>query len=362
MSEKKSLLFAAGGTGGHLFPATAVAEYLRENYPDKYDCVFIGTENRIESEKVPKLGFEYYTMPITGFPGKNLSSVKYPMVMYKSIRNATKVIKKKNIAALICTGAYIGIPPGISAKRMSIPIFILESNVRPGKAIKLLAPNAKKIYTTFEESSDYFRFDFRNKIEVFGNPLRSSIFFDGEKENIYSEFNLDPEKKTVFVFGGSLGAASINNAMLEHLEELSKAGLNIIWQTGNKFTSPIPEIKNLYTTKFIDDMSKPYAIADLVVSRSGATTVTELAALHKPAVLIPLPGASNNEQMFNAELLKEKNACLLLDNKEIKHNLGNKITELIKNDNTLKEMSECMSQFSRTGATKLIAEDIISSI
>lgn len=363
MIEKKiNLLFAAGGTGGHLFPATAVANYLREKYKDKVNCVFIGTKARIESIKVPKMGFSYYDMPITAFPGKNLKGLMYPITFINSINKARYVIKKENIDAVICTGAYISYPPGLAARRLKKKLFLMESNVNPGKSILWLAKYATKIYTSYQKSETFFDPISIFKLNCLGNPIRKEILNSPSREEAIKKFNINLKFKTIFIFGGSLGARSINYAVEKYLDEFAKMQVNIIWQTGKNYVTPTNVPENVIITEFIDDMDTAYSASDLVVARSGATTIAELAVLGKPAILVPLPSASNNEQYENARMLDESKAAILIEDSKIEELLFATINNLISNDFELKEMSSKIKEFGRPDAVSEIAEDIIKTI
>lgn len=362
INRKVNLLFAAGGTGGHLFPATAVANYLREQYKDEINCVFIGTMDRIESIKVPQMGFTYYDMPITAFPGKNLKSLKYPITFINSISKARSVIKKENIDAVICTGAYISYPPGLAARRLKKKLFLMESNVNPGKSILWLAKNATKIYTSYQKSEAFFDPLSVFKLNCLGNPVRQEILNLPSRVEAIKSYNFNSENKTIFIFGGSLGAKSINYAVEKNIEEFAKMPVNIIWQTGKNYVIPAVIPKNMVVSEFIDDMQTAYAAADLVVARSGATTVAEIAVLGKAAILVPLPSAANNEQYENARMLDESKAAILIDNNEIQNSLFNTIKQLLENENELYEMSSKIKEFAKPNAVSDIGEDIIKTI
>ena len=361
-NQKINLLFAAGGTGGHLFPATAVANYLRANYNDKVNCFFIGTEDRIESIKVPQLGFPYYSMPITAFPGKNLKGLKYPITFINAISKARSVIKNEKIDAVICTGAYISYPPGLAARRLKKKLFLMESNVNPGKSILWLSKYATKVYTSYEKSKEYFDTISAIKLNCLGNPVRDEILNPPTKEAALNKYNFNHEYKTIFIFGGSLGAKSINMAVEKNLKEFGEMKVNIIWQTGKNYVIPAVIPPNIIATEFIDDMATAYSAADLVVARSGATTVAEISVLAKPSILVPLPSASNNEQYENARMLDESKAAILISNDKIQDSLLNSIIQLIENESELNIMSERIKEFARPNAVNEIAEDILNTI
>jgi UDP-N-acetylglucosamine--N-acetylmuramyl-(pentapeptide) pyrophosphoryl-undecaprenol N-acetylglucosamine transferase len=301
-------------------------------------------------------------MPITAFPGKNLKGIMYPITFIKAISKARSVIKKEKIDAVICTGAYISYPPGLAARRLRKKLFLMESNVNPGKSILWLSTNATKVYTSYEKSSEFFDPISVFKLNCLGNPVRDEILNPPTKEAAIKSYNFNPEFKTIFIFGGSLGARSINLAVEKNLNEFAKMNVNIIWQTGKNYVIPPVIPSNIIATEFIDDMATAYSASDLVVARSGATTVAEVAVLAKPSILVPLPSASNNEQYENARMLDEGNAAILINDDKIQDSLLSTIQQLIENETELISMSERIKEFARPNAVREIAEDIMNTM
>ena len=233
MPRNINVLIAAGGTGGHLFPALAVAEQLKILAGKGFNAVFAGTPNRIEAEKVPALGYKFNPMPITPFRGFfSLQTYLLPFNLYKSVSICRRVIRESRIDAVICTGAYLSYPAGIAAYRSGVPLVLMESNVNPGKTIRMLAGKASLIITSFDETAAYFDGPAKGKVRRLGNPVRKDILALPARGESIAKLGLDPSKKTLLIFGGSLGAASINKAAGEIIEAFDNSEWQIIWQTG----------------------------------------------------------------------------------------------------------------------------------
>lgn len=360
--KKKNVLFAAGGTGGHLFPAMAVAEKLAESYGNMVEVFFIGTETRIESRKVPEAGYGYTPMPITGFPGLNPKMLAFPFKLLKSISIAKKLIRDKAIDGVVCAGAYISLPPGLAASSLKKKLFLMESNVNLGKANKMLLSKADKIFTTFDETENYIEKQSRNKISHTGNPVRGAILSLPAKEEACTKLGLPAEGLNVLIMGGSLGARSINNAVAGMIEKLAALKVNFLWQTGASFSYDKELPANITKVEFIDDMASAYAACGLVVGRSGATTVAELAVAGKASVLIPLPSASNNEQFHNAEAMQKAGAAKMVADAELNDKLFDTMFGLMLDDNKRVEMSIAAKKLARPGAAKEIAEQIMKAL
>lgn len=317
MENKTNILVAAGGTGGHLFPALAVVEQLEILTNGKLTAHFAGTPNRIESEKIPALGYNFYPMPITPFKGLfSMQSYLLPYNLHKSISICKSIIKKNNIQVVICTGAYLSYPAGVAASKCGVPLILMESNVNPGKTIKMLSHRASMIITSFEETAGYFDNETREKVKMLGNPVRKDILSLPARDGAIQKFGLNSARKTLLIFGGSLGAASINSAAEVIIKSIDLSKWQVIWQTGKDYIpgSDIPE--GVKSMRFIDDMASAYSVSDLVISRSGATTVAELCIVGKPSVLVPYPSASNNEQEENARVLEKSGAARLVKNSD----------------------------------------------
>ena len=352
-------LFGAGGTGGHLYPAIAVAESLRKINPE-FRITFTGRHDKIEGTKVRQFGFDFLPVDIEGFSAKpTISTAKSVVKLIKARNKIIRFIKSDKCDAVIAAGAYISIPPGFAAASLKKPLFLMESNVNPGKAISLLTARSKAVFTSFLESINYFPAKFRKKIILAGNPIRSSFDNMPSAEIARQFLEFDANKPLLFIFGGSLGAASINRLVADNLKYFENAAFNTVWQTGSNYEVPGNLPKSIKAFQFIDNMSTVYAAADLVVSRSGASTVSELTLTGKPSVLIPLPTASNNEQYKNAEIMQENGASILVRDKDIHSNLLNIVNNLIFESMKLEIMSTNAKKLAKPGAAELIAGKIL---
>lgn len=353
------ILIAAGGTGGHLFPALAVVEELKNPEPD-IEFEFAGT-NRIESRIVPKLGYKFHEMNIYGINKVvSLKTALLPFRLAQAESNIRKILKNGNFDAVICTGAYLSYPPGVAAQKEKKLLFLLESNVNPGKSIKMLSGRATAIFSSFPETTNYFNPEIAKKIIYTGNPVRPEIKVPRNKEESLISFGLNPKKKTLLVFGGSLGANSINNTIEKIVKD--KPEYQIIWQTGKNYKANFEIPENVKVLEFIDDMATAYSAADLVMSRSGATTIAELGIVAKPSLLVPLPSASNNEQFHNARSFVEARAAELILDDVVDERASSKIEALINDETKLQEMSKNALNLGKPDAGKIVAEHILKMI
>jgi UDP-N-acetylglucosamine--N-acetylmuramyl-(pentapeptide) pyrophosphoryl-undecaprenol N-acetylglucosamine transferase len=362
-SNDIKLLIAAGGTGGHLYPALAVFDKMKILFNHNISAIFVGNQNRLEGKVVPSMGFEFVHIPITGFK-KLLSfqSLLLPNKILFSSLKCAKIIKSFNIDAVLCTGSYISYPAGLAAYRKKIPLILMESNVIPGKTIKMLAPNASSIITNFDETEKYFNKKDRSKVKVLGNPVRENLFHLPSKNEALKNFGLKEEKKTLLVFGGSLGANSINKVIENNIDKITEKNIQVIWQTGSEYLTQNSPKECVIILKYIEDMASAYSAADLVVCRAGATTISELTAIGKPSILIPYPKAANDHQKLNALALQSKGAAELLYDSEIDTTLSGKIIELINDTRKLNNISVCAKNLGRSNASGDIANYIINYI
>jgi UDP-N-acetylglucosamine--N-acetylmuramyl-(pentapeptide) pyrophosphoryl-undecaprenol N-acetylglucosamine transferase len=362
----KKILVAAGGTGGHLFPALAVVEKLKEMLGNEIDFHFFGRADKIEGRIIPQKGYTLHTTNLRGLSKlSSIQNLKIPFQILNSIKKLNKIIKKEEIDAVLCAGAYLSYPAGIAASMNKKKLFLMESNVNPGKAINLLSKKADIIFSTFEETIDYFDEKCKNKVKNCGNPVRKEILNYVDKNEAVTKFGLKNDKPIVLIFGGSLGATAINNAVLKHFDDFLKSNFQIIWQTGENTLQKNIENKlndNIKILTFIDDMASAYSAADLVVSRSGATTVAELSIVGKPSILVPLPSASNNEQFFNAKFLEKNNAAILIPNDKILDELFKNINNLITDKEKLDFMAKSAKNLAKPNACQMIAEEILKKI
>jgi UDP-N-acetylglucosamine--N-acetylmuramyl-(pentapeptide) pyrophosphoryl-undecaprenol N-acetylglucosamine transferase len=357
------MIFAGGGTGGHIFPAIAMANEIRKRYPDA-QIVFVGTKKGLETEVVPKFGFKIYFISVRGIKRKlNLKLFLFPYNLAKSLFQSNLILKNINPDAVVGTGGYVSWPLVFLAALKSIPTAIQEQNSYPGVSTRLLSFFVDKVFIAYPDSIKYFLK--KSNLEFVGNPVRENIF-TGEKDLALKEFGLEQKKKTLFIFGGSQGSKVINQAILDGLDILAKQkDLQIIWQTGKDDFSRIKNITkpreiNLRIFPFIDDMRKPYAVCDLIVSRSGALTLAEILCCAKPSILIPYPFAAADHQRYNAEFLKKSGATYVILQKNLNgEKLANLVLDLLNNASKLEKMKKAAEKLAQPQATSVLVDRII---
>lgn len=354
------VVVAAGGTGGHIFPAVAVVEQLTMLTNGRCKAVFMGSRDRMETRLVPELGYDYVPMPIEGFKGLSLHTLLLPFKIWQSVRIAKQTLRKHKPHAVICTGAYISYPVGVAAAQLGIPLIVLESNLNPGKSNTRLVPKATAVVLAFEESLKHYAQDVKSKLHVLGNPVRTQIDVAMSAHDARLYWGLDAFRPTVLVFGGSLGARAINEAIESSLPSVAQAPWQLLWQTGKGHAVKADVPENVRVVEFIDNMGAAYAAADLVVSRSGATTIAELGIVGKPAILIPLPSASTNEQALNAQVVADRGAGVIVHNGALGTGLLPEVQHCMANEALRDNMSAKMHQLGRPTAAADAAQLILS--
>ena len=309
------------------------------------------------------MGYKFEPISVTGFQGIfHKSTPTLPLRIFRSIIKVRSLCKWHKIDAILCGGTYISYPAGIVAQQLGIPMMLLEPNVLPGKTNRLLAKRATSMILAFEQSKKFFPASIHHKMLPIGNPVRESMLLalpEQASTEARKQFGLEPYKPTVFVFGGSLGARSINEAIEQSLQNFAPHNMQLLWQTGKNYTPPENLPDGVVVRTFIDDMASAYAAADLVVCRSGGGTVAELANVGKPALLIPLPSAANNEQYYNAKTLEDHGAARLLPNDSLKKMLFDTIFELIHNPAVLLDMSAAAKKLAKPNAAFQAASELI---
>ncbi|MBK7630551.1 MAG: undecaprenyldiphospho-muramoylpentapeptide beta-N-acetylglucosaminyltransferase [Ignavibacteriales bacterium] len=352
-------LFAGGGTGGHLYPAIAVADEIKRLKPEA-EIIFVGTKSKIEGRVIPKLGYGFKSIWIKGFARKfNLENLLFPVKLFVSLVQSLFISFRFKPRVAIGSGGYVAGPAVWGASVLGAKVILMESNSYPGLTTRLLERYADEVNISFEDSKKYLRRP--DKIKLTGNPVRSELG-SSTKEEAKKSFGLDEGKFTVLVLGGSLGAASINKAVADCVEELEKKSLQIVWQTGKNYYHSYKNI-NLDSVKildFVEDMNKAYSACDLLVARAGATTIAELTVLGIPSILIPSPHVAENHQYFNAKSLADKNAAILIKDSDVNSVLKEKIFELVQNKILLKSLSENAKSISRPEAANVIAKSAIN--
>lgn len=356
LPDNLRVVVAAGGTGGHIFPAVAVVEALQELTQQKCQPIFMGSRDRMEATIIPKMGYPYVSMPIAGFRGLSFTTLTLPLKVMRSILIARGVIRAHKPHAVICTGAYISYPVGVAAQQEGVPVVVLESNINPGKTNTRLAPKSEAVVLAFNESIKYFPENMRSKLHVLGNPVRNSILAGGNQPEARLALGLRPDMLTALVFGGSLGAHSLNIAIERMLPQLHSVPWQILWQTGRSYHPPGSVPENVHAVPFIDSMALAYTAADVVVSRSGATTIAELGVVGKPAILVPLASASTNEQARNARVVEEAGAAKVVGDNELQQQLFNLLNMMMSDEHVRSKMAHAMSKFGKPNAAMDVAQ------
>ncbi|MEP0860792.1 MAG: undecaprenyldiphospho-muramoylpentapeptide beta-N-acetylglucosaminyltransferase [Ignavibacterium sp.] len=347
-------LFAAGGTGGHLYPAVAVADEIKKIKPES-EILFVGTKDRIEGRVIPKLGYKFKSIWIKGFARKlNLSNLLFPIRLLVSLIQSILISMKFKPRVAIGTGGYVAGPALWGASVMGAKIILMESNSYPGITTRLLERYADEVHLSFESSKKYLRR--QNILKVTGNPVRENLGTT-DKLSAKKYFGLDENKKTILVLGGSLGASSINRAIEKSLNSLIENNLQLIWQTGKNYYDHYKNL-NFAAVKifdFVEDMNKAYSACDLLVARAGATTIAELTVLGLPAILIPSPNVAENHQYHNAKALSDENAAVLIKDDELENKLQETILNLIKDSENLNQLASNAKKLAKPDAAKEIA-------
>lgn len=357
-------IIAGGGTGGHIFPAIAIANAIKELKPD-VEILFVGAKGKMEMEKVPQAGYKIKGLTIAGFDrGSLLKNIWLPFKLIKSFFQVRKIFKEFKPDAVIGVGGYSSFPVLKSAQQKDIPTFIHESNSFAGKSNIMLGKHATRIFVASEGMDKFFPAE---KIVITGNPVRKSITKSTvSKEEALQFFELRNDKPTVLAFGGSLGAKSINEVIAQHILDFDPLDMQVIWQTGKTTASEYLErakpLSNVWANDFINEMDKAYAAADIVVSRSGAMTVAELCVAKKPVIFVPFPFAAEDHQTMNAKYLVDKDAALMVKDEMVKARLFNEITSLAKDPEKQEKLSNNIAAFAVKDADKKIAEEIMKSL
>lgn len=360
----KRFIIAGGGTGGHIFPAIAIANALKKKLPDAV-FLFVGAKGKMEMEKVPQAGYKIVGLTIAGFNRSSLiKNIGLPIKLIKSFFQVAGIFNEFKPDAVIGVGGYSSFPVLRFAQSKGIPTFIHESNSFAGKSNILLGKKAKKIFTASNGMEKFFP---KEKIVVTGNPVRSNIVQNEiERAQAMNFFGLDTSAKTILCIGGSLGAKSINEAMDKDLQLILDEGLQLIWQTGKLYLEKAKVRcegrKNVYVTDFIADMNYGYAAADFVISRSGAMSVAELSIVAKPVIFVPYPFAAEDHQTANAQNLVQKQAALMVTDKQAGDKLVSELILLSKNQSLQEQLTKNIKALGVFDADKIIAEEIVNSI
>lgn len=357
------IIIAGGGTGGHIFPALAIANALK-NINSEIEILFVGAKGKMEMEKIPAAGYKIEGLDIAGFNRSSLiKNIGLPFKLAKSFFQVRKIFKNFKPDAVVGVGGYSSFPVLRLAQSRDIPTFIHESNSLPGKSNILLGKRATGIFVPSEGMEKYFP---PEKIKITGNPVRNIFSKKISKEEALNFFGLKADKKTVFVMGGSLGAKSLNEVIDENINVFKKNNLQLIWQTGKSYAAKAAseevEIMNIWTNAFIDKMENAYAAADVVIARSGAMTIAEMCVVGKPAIFVPYPFSAEDHQTANAMALVNKKAGLIVHDGEVKEKLIPQLLHLINDEVLMKELGNNVSKMSNINADRVIANEILNKI
>ena len=363
MKKNIRIIISGGGTGGHIFPAVSIANAIKEQHPEA-EILFVGAEGRMEMQRVPAAGYQIIGLPVAGFDRKHLlKNISVLIKLMKSQIKARRIIKEFKPDAAVGVGGYASGPTLKVAGSMGIPTLIQEQNSYAGVTNKLLAKKACKICVAYEGMERFFD---KEKIILTGNPVRQNLLNQQmSREDAIRSFNLDPTKKTVLIVGGSLGARTINNCVLNGLDQIRQSGVQFIWQTGkfyiNEAKEKVGQAENypmLHTTDFITDMAAAYSAADLVISRAGAGSISEFCLLGKPVILVPSPNVAEDHQTKNALALVAKDAALYIKDAEASEKLLKTAIETVQQPETLKKLSINIAKLAFKDSANTIAEEV----
>ncbi|VFA42761.1 undecaprenyldiphospho-muramoylpentapeptide beta-N-acetylglucosaminyltransferase [Chryseobacterium indologenes] len=361
MNKKLKIILSGGGTGGHIFPAIAIADEIKKRFPDA-EFLFIGANGKMEMEKVPQAGYKIEGIDIAGIDrGNMLSNLGLPFKILKSLSRSKKIIKNFAPDFAVGTGGFASGPALYEASKLGIPIFIQEQNAHAGVTNKILSKKARAVFTAYPQVEGFPA----EKIKFLGNPIRSTIVSGmQETEAAKEKMGLNKDKLTILSVGGSLGSRTLNNAWKSHLHEIVNKDYQLIWQTGKLDYKDILEetkgvdTKNIQILEFIKDMELAYSAADVIVSRAGAIAISELAVAQKPVLLVPFPFAAEDHQTKNAMNLVDKNAARMVKDSETQEKFWNTLSEICENENIRKEMSANLRYFAKPDAAKEIVDEI----
>ncbi|MCW1147286.1 undecaprenyldiphospho-muramoylpentapeptide beta-N-acetylglucosaminyltransferase [Flavobacterium lacisediminis] len=355
-------IISGGGTGGHIYPAVAIANELKNRFPEA-EFLFVGAKDKMEMQKVPQAGYAIKGLWISGIQRKlTLDNAMFPLKLASSMWNSFKIIKSFKPDVVIGTGGFASGAVLKAASMLNIPTVIQEQNSYPGITNKLLAKRAHKICVAYENLERFFP---KDKMILTGNPVRQDLINEASKSEAIAYFNLDANKKTLLVLGGSLGARRINQLIEKELDFLLSQNIQIIWQCGKLYLndySKYNEKDNVQVVAFIDRMDLVYAAADVVISRSGASSVSELCIVGKPTIFIPSPNVAEDHQTKNAKAISDKNGAILIKESELETQFETIFSDLISNESKKSELSQNIKKLAKPNATKDIVEEIIKLI
>ena len=364
MERNLRIIISGGGTGGHIFPAISIANAIKQLEPTA-NILFVGALGRMEMQRVPDAGYDIKGLPVCGFDRKHLwKNIKVLYKLWQSRRLAKAIIKEFKPNAAVGVGGYASGPTLNQCASLGVPYLIQEQNSYAGVTNKLLAKHASKICVAYEGMDRFFPSD---KIILTGNPVRQNILQNNiSKADARKAFQLDPEKKTILIIGGSLGARTINESILQHLIDIRNSDVQFIWQTGKVYKEAIAKrlegeepLANLHVTDFISDMASAYAAADMVISRAGASSISEFCLLGMPVILVPSPNVAEDHQTKNALALVNKQAAVYVKDAEAPEKLINTALSIVNDESKLNELHQNILGMALKNSAERIAEEVL---
>ncbi len=356
MKEHIKVIISGGGTGGHIYPAVAIAQEIQLQYPNA-DILFVGAKDKMEMEKVPKAGYKIEGLWISGLQRKvTISNLLFPIKLISSIITSHKIINTFKPDIAIGVGGFASGPLLYAAAQRKIPTMIHEQNSYAGITNKWLSKKANKICVAYDGMEKFFE---QNKIVKTGNPIRTDILdLSNKKEKGYQHFNFDKDKKTILIIGGSLGARTINNSIKKDIHKIDQNQIQVLWQTGKNYFEELKSLncEAIKVTDFIYEMDLAYSIADVVISRAGASSISEIAVAKKPAILVPSPNVSEDHQTKNALALVNKQAAILVKDSDSEEQLVDRVLELINNESLQNNLIKNLDPFAIRDSRKRILE------
>jgi UDP-N-acetylglucosamine--N-acetylmuramyl-(pentapeptide) pyrophosphoryl-undecaprenol N-acetylglucosamine transferase len=374
------VIISGGGTGGHIFPAIAIANCISEKMKEKNEeceILFVGAEGKMEMEKVPQAGYKIIGLKIAGFQRKKLwKNISLPFKVISCLKKAKKIIQDFNPDVVIGVGGYASGPTLKMANKLNIPTLLQEQNSYAGVTNKLLAKQAKTICTAYDNMDKFFE---NNNIIKTGNPIRKNIALieknkDLLKKNAEKNFQIKENLKTILVIGGSLGARTINNSIEKHLDYFLDNNIQLLWQTGKFYYKGIEERVNekykdnnkfkdlIRIREFIKEMDEVYSVADIIISRAGATSISELCVVGKPAIFVPSPNVAEDHQTKNAMALVNKKAALMVKDMDMEKDIVEVLDKVLKDEDLRKEMSENIKQLGIVDADERIVNEVFKIV
>lgn len=364
MERNLRIIISGGGTGGHIFPAISIANAIKQLEPTA-NILFVGALGRMEMQRVPDAGYDIKGLPVCGFDRKHLwKNIKVLYKLWQSRRLAKAIIKDFKPNAAVGVGGYASGPTLNQCASLGVPYLIQEQNSYAGVTNKLLAKRASKICVAYEGMDRFFPSD---KIILTGNPVRQNILQNNiSKADARKAFQLDSEKKTILIIGGSLGARTINESILQHLSDIRNSDVQFIWQTGKVYKEAIAKrlegeepLANLHVTDFISDMASAYAAADMVISRAGASSISEFCLLGMPVILVPSPNVAEDHQTKNALALVNKQAAVYVKDAEAPEKLINTALSIVNDESKLNELHQNILGMALKNSAERIAEEVL---